>query len=314
MTDEIDLSIVVVSYNTRELTLQCLRSILENTNNVRFQVLVVDNNSADDSADAIEKEFPAVRVIRNLENKGLAAATNQGLEHSTGRYVMSLNSDTVIKPGAFDTLVEFMDEHPEVGAAIPRLVLPDGSEHPTFVGNIPTLRSELLSALSPLHPSIGRAAEEARFGAKIDVRRTQEVPCILWGTALIVRREILKTIGFQDARFFVYAEDVDWVMRIGRAGWKLWLVSEAEVVHYGGQSTKQASTRMLAQIHKSKSRLIQKHYGTAAGITLRLAYAGVWGTRLAKWVGLYILSSRSREEARERIQRMWAVIRAVLSY
>jgi GT2 family glycosyltransferase len=176
------------------------------------------------------------------------------------------------------------------------------------------LKTELLSAISPLHPSLSRAADIARFGVGIDTRRTQEVPFILWGTALIVRKEILESVGLQDPRFFVYGEDVDWVMRIARAGWKLWLVAEAEVVHYGGQSTKQASTRMLAQIYKSKSRLIQKHYGTAAGITLRLAYAGVWGIRLTKWASLYILSSRSREEARERIQRMWAVIRAVLSY
>jgi len=310
----VDLSIIIASYNTKELTSQCLRSILNNTEQITYEIWVVDNNSADGSADAIEKEFPTAHVIRNLENEGVAAATNQGLEHSVGRYALSLNSDTVIRPGALDILVKFMDENPQVGAATARLVRPDGSEHPSFVGNMPTLKTELLSAISPLHLSLSRAADVARFGVGIDTRRTQEVPFILWGTALIVRKEILESVGLQDPRFFVYGEDVDWVMRIARAGWKLWLVAEAEVVHYGGQSTKQASTQMLAQMHKSKCRLIQKHYGFLAGAILKAAYTVVWGLRLGKWVIVYLLNSQKRDQARDRIMAIKAILAAVITY
>jgi GT2 family glycosyltransferase len=314
MSDTIDLSITIVSYNTLDLTRRCLQSIKVNTKRIKYEIWVVDNNSTDGSADMIAREFPDVYLIRNSENKGLAAATNQGLERSKGRYLMSLNSDTVVMPEAFDRLVQFMDEHPEVGAAIPKLVLPGGGKHPVFCGNPPTLKTELLGALAPLHRLIAEAALRSRYGQEVDLSQSQEVSCILWGTALIVRREIVEEIGLQDPCFFVYAEDVDWVMRIRKAGWKLYYVAEAEVVHYGGQSTKQASTRMLAQIHKSKCRLIQKHYGFLAGAILRAAYTVVWGLRLGKWVIVYLLNKQKREQARDRIVAIRAILVAVITY
>ncbi len=243
----IDLSVVVVSYNTRDLTRQCLRSIYENTRSITFEVCVVDNNSSDDSAEMVGREFPQVHLIRNEVNKGLAAATNQGLATSTGRYVLALNSDTVVLPEALDKLVRFMDDHPEAGGATPKLLLPNRSPHPTFCGRAPTLKAELLCALSPLHSNFSEAAD-------------------------------------------------------------------TEVIHYGGQSTKQADARMFAQLFKSKCRLVQKHYGFFAGTALRLAVAGVCSVRLAKWMAIYLLGKRARQEAVVRISRMWAVVRAVVAY
>ena len=309
-----DLSITIVSYNTPALLRQCLRSIRDHTRTISFEVWVVDNDSIDDSAEMVAQEFPDVHLIRNKDNKGLAAATNQGLEKSAGRYVMALNSDTVMMPDTLDKLVKFMDQHPDVGAATPRLVLPDGGSHPMFVGNTPTPMIELKCALAPLSRSLELAAPANRFGKETNLTHTQEASCILWGTALIVRREILDTVGHQDPRFFVYAEDVDWVMRIAKAGWKLYYVADAEVVHYGGQSTRQASAKMLAMMYKNKSRLIQKHYGFTAGLMLRSAYASVWGIRILKWLFLYVFSGRRRSEAGDKIDRMWRIVCSVVTY
>lgn len=309
-----DLSVVIVSYNTRDLTRQCLQSIFENTRGVSFEVWVVDNNSSDDTVEMVQREFPQVNVIRNEINKGLAAATNQGLAASTARYVLALNSDVVVLPDAFVKLVRFMDAHPEVGGATPRLLLPDGSPHPAFYGRVPTFKVELLEALAPVCTSIAKAVPRARFGRGLDYENTQEVPCILWGTCFIVRRKVLETVGLQDPRFFVYGEDVDWSMRMTKAGWKLYYVADAEVIHHGGQSTKQASAKMFAQLFKSKCRLVQKHYGLLAGLALRLAVASVCGMRMAKWIGVYMIRQRMRSEAAARIHQMWKIVSAVLAY
>lgn len=309
-----DLSITIVSYNTRNLTRECLQSIYDNTREVSFEVWVIDNNSADGSADMIETEFPQVHLIRNTENVGLAAATNQGLMPSTGRYILALNSDTIVQPDALEILVRFMDAHPDAGGATAKLILPDGGEHPPVCGNIPTLWSELLDALSPFGSGIAAAAFKARFGPPIDYTRTQEVPCVLWGTAFIVTRKVLDTVGGQDPIFFVYGEDTDWAMRIRKAGWKLYYVAEAIIIHYGGRSTGQTNSKSIAQLCKSRCRRTQKHYGFLAGWTLRLEFATVCAIRLAKWLVLYPLLKRSHSKASERVDEMWRIIWAVLRY
>lgn len=308
-----DLSISIASYNTLELTRQCLRSILDNTARVSCEVIVVDNDSHDGSQDMIRAEFPTVTLISNSDNVGVANATNQAIARSTGRYFLTMNSDVVVKPGALDVLVEFMDKYPDAGASSARLVRPDGEDHPPVCGNVPSAKSEILEALGPLSRSFAQAALRARLGAPMDYHKSQAVPCITWGTAYIVRREVLETVGGQDPAFYVYGEDTDWSIRIASAGWKLYYVAEAEIIHYGGQTTKQASTKMQAQLQKSKVRLVQKHCGLVSGITLRLVIAMVSMIRVAKWLPLYLLPGK-RVKASMRIQQMWSIIRAVIAY
>lgn len=304
-----DLSIVIVSFNTRDLTRECLRSIFENTKGIALEVFVVDNASSDESAEMVETEFADVKLIRNDVNKGLAAATNDGLNPSLGRYVMALNSDTVISSGALARLVGFMDDHPEAGGTTPKLTLPDGGLHPQFFGDVETLGKVIKEAISPLS-----SEKQDKPVESIDLETTREIPCVHWGTAFIVRRETFENVGGQDPRFFVYAEDIDWSMRITKAGWKLFYVADAEIVHYGGESTKQASVKMQAQLWKSKCRLIQKHYGLPAGLVLRLAVASVSFIRLIKWLPLYAFKPSSREKSMLRIDQMWAIMRAALTY
>ncbi len=310
-----DLSITIVSFNTRDLTRECLESIYENTSDISFDIWLVDNNSSDGSADMVASEFPSVHLIRNSDNKGLAAATNQGLEASAGRYVLALNSDTIVQPSAFDRLVQFMDEHPEAGGATPKLVLPGGGKHPNFFGVGDNFRWAMMEAISPASANLrDNIVPGARDGAEADLSVTQQVPCVTWGTSFIVRRETVEQIGVQDPRYFVYGEDVDWSIRMTRAGWKLYYVSDAVVVHHGGQSTKQASARMQAQLMKSRCRLIQRHFGFLKGLTLRATIALVCAVRMSKWLILIPMGGARREKSAVRVSEMWSTIRAVLTY
>lgn len=311
--DNPDLSIVIVNFNTSELTRQCLRSIRDNAAKLRYEVWVVDNNSEDDSVDMIGREFPEAGIICNETNRGLADATNQGLKKCSGRYAVALNSDTVILSGAFDTLVRFMDDHPDAGGATPKLILPNGDRHPGFIGNVPNLKSELLEILAITGKKYTDLLQVERFSGWENLNSACEVPCILWGTCFIVRQEILETVGLQDPEFFVYGEDWDWSVRIRINGWKLYYVPEAEVIHYGGQSTKQAPGRMFAQMWKSKCRFLRKHYGGATAVAARLALVLVCGARICKWSLFRLARPKDREKADQRIGLAWTIIRAVVA-
>jgi len=193
-------------------------------------------------------------------------------------------------------------------------VLPDGGDHPLACGNPPTFKSEMLGALSAVSGRINDMVPALRFGEPVDYRETREVRCILWGTAMIVRRKVIDTIGGQDPRFFVYCEDTDWSMRIGKAGWKQYSVGDAVIVHYGGQSTKQASTRMNALLYKNRCRLTQKHDGLASGLVLRATIASLSLIKILKRAILYLLRPAARAEIGAEIARLWAVVRAVVTY
>jgi len=312
----LDLSIVIVSFNTCDLTRQCLTSILQAGDEIGIEIWLIDNASPDGSADVIEREFPKVHLIRNSDNRGLAAATNQGLEASRGRYILTLNSDTVIRAGVLEKLVRFMDEHPHAGGATPKLVLPDGSPHPNLLGERPTLKADLLAVLchTRLVKRLKDRLSAACYGKWTDYSRTCEVAFILWGTCFIVRRDVLIGVGLQDPRFFVYYEDVDWILRMVKKGWRLYYIADAEVIHYGGQSTKQASSLMIAQNWKSRCRGMQKHSGLMAGLCLRAVIIVIFCLKMLKLLLYSACTPSERQSNRSSISQMREIIRAVMTY
>jgi GT2 family glycosyltransferase len=254
----IDLSIVVVSWNTQELLQKCLNSIYTNPAGVSFEIWVVDNNSIDGSVNMVQQEFPEVKLIKNPTNFGFAQANNQAIRRSVGRYVLLLNPDTRVKSGALATLVDYLDASPQVGAAGPRLLNPDGSLqvscHPR-----PTLTREIwrLCHLDTLRPYAWYPQK------KWNLEAPQEID-VLMGACLMVRREALNQVGLLDEDYFIYSEEVDLCYRIQKAGWRLYWVPGAEVVHYGGQSTRQAATEMFLHLYRSKIIYFRKNYGWPA--------------------------------------------------
>jgi GT2 family glycosyltransferase len=312
--NSIDLSVVIVSYNTLDVTRKCLYSILNGTEFIAIEVWVVDNSSLDGSAEMIARDFPSVHLIRNNENKGVAAATNQGLERSSGRYVLTMNSDVLVPPGCFQKLVGFMDEHPDAGGATPKLVLQGEGQHPRFIGNLPTFWSELLFALCLLHKKFADWSNHLLFKGCEDYSLTRKVPCVLWGTCFIVRREVLATVGMQDPRYFIYCEDWDWSIRIAKSGWNLYFIADSEVVHLLNQSTKSGGSKTYAHMWKSRCRLIGKNNGMVAGLLFRFMVAFACSTKCALILTKSLFIASSRNNLNERISLLLTVFKTVVSY
>ena len=264
VTITMNLSIIIVSWNTRNLLARCLSSLYRHFPSSEFEVFVIDNASKDGSASMVLERFPQVQLIENDENVGYAKANNQAIHQSSSRYVLLLNPDTEIKSGAFETLVRYMDEHPQTGAAGAKLLNPDGTLQVSCYP-APTLSRELwrLFHLDRIKPY---GIYEMRGW---DLNKPRQVDC-LQGACLIIRREVLDQVGLLDEDYFIYSEEVDLCYRMKKAGWQLYWVPSAKVVHFGGQSTNQVAEDMFLQLYRGKILFFRKHYGLLAAYIYKL--------------------------------------------
>lgn len=250
----VDLSIIIVSWNTSELLAHCLTSIYANPPLCSFEVIVVDNASTDDTAERVREHFPAVRIISNTANVGFARANNQGIVGSRGQYVLLLNPDTVIIDDALEQLGRFMERTPDAGIVGPRLLNPDGTLQESCYPE-PTVAGELwrLFHLDSLY-AFGRC----HMGDWDTV--TPRSVDVLLGACLLLRREVFNQIGLLDDEYFMYSEEVDLCQRARTHGWSLYWVPAAELIHYGGQSTQQIAATMFLQLYESKVLYFRKHH------------------------------------------------------
>ena len=251
-----DVDIILVSWNTRDLTLQCLDSLARSAGSYTLSVWVVDNASHDDSIENIKIHHPEVNIIENSENRGFAAANNQGIQVSSGRYVLLLNTDTIAHPEAIAKLIAFADTHKRAGMVGPMLLNPDKSYQGSFAPQ-PTIVSELLSATGLGVRLFGRWFPN--YGPK-QATRTQQAGYIQ-GACMLVRRETIEQVGLLDEHYFMYSEEPDWCKRMNQAGWEVWYTPDAQITHYGGQSTQQRRFEMLVILYRSKVRFFMKHRG-----------------------------------------------------
>ena len=224
-----DISIIVVSFNTKELVHDCLASLFETVKGVAFEVWLVDNNSTDGTVAAVEEEYPEVNIIKNNNNLGFAAANNQALTGMKGRYALLLNSDTVLTRGAVKELYDFMETHAGVAMACGQLLNENGSKQ-NSISNYPTL----LSLVS--NETVLRILMPRKFPSK---RRDYESPlpvdsCI--GACVMVRKKAIDDIGFFDERYFFFFEETDWAYRMKRGGWGVYFVPTAKIIHRQGKT------------------------------------------------------------------------------
>jgi GT2 family glycosyltransferase len=261
-----DLSIVIVSWNTRELTLRCLAALDAAVGALRYEAIVVDNGSLDGTPAAIRAQFPAVRLIEPGRNLGFSGGNNVGLALASGRFLCLLNPDTAPQPGALAMLVTFLVEHPTIGAVGPRLLNPDGSEQ--AVGfRFPTLAQIGLD----FFPFGGRFAETGLNGRYPDAPRDRPFPIDFpLGACILARRTAVEATGPLDEGFFMYSEEVDWCRRMQALGWPIWAVPTAEVVHYGGQSVGQQPARMYVELQRSRLRYYRRYHRPAFVAAARL--------------------------------------------
>jgi len=296
--DVLDLAVVIVSWNVRERLRACLQALQAEMARWgrRGAIWVVDNGSTDGSPAMVRHAFPQVHLIANEGNRGFAAANNQALramgfdqdpptpESSLPRYVLLLNPDTEVEPGAVSALVDFMDAHPAVGVAGARLSYGDGSfQHSAF--RFPGLWQIALDLL----PAPGRlyaSRLNGRYPRRLyEAGRPFPIDHPL-GAAMLVRREAIVQVGLLDEGFFLYCEEIDWCWRMRRAGWPAYCVPQARVVHHVGQSAGQVRVASLRHLWRSRRRLYDKHYGPLRHrLARRLVRLGMtwqmWATRRA---------------------------------
>jgi GT2 family glycosyltransferase len=263
----LDLAIVIVSYNVCELLRRCLQSVRASQGAITYAVCVVDNASSDDSVAMVRAEFPDVRLIANRENVGYPAANNQGLrllgvasEKSGGwpRYCLLLNPDTEVPPEAFAEMIGFLDSHPDVGVAGPKLIKPDGKLDLACRRSFPTPSVSFyrMIGFSRLFP------KSSRFGRYnmtfLDEDEPAEVDSVV-GAFMMVRMDAVKSTGLLDERFWMYGEDLDWAKRMKDADWKVMYYPEVTVLHVKRASSR-GSKRAQNEFYRAMLIFYYKHY------------------------------------------------------
>ncbi len=276
-----DLSVVILNWNTMDLLIDCLKAIDDTFHAPAFEVIVVDNASTDGSVDAVRQSFPGVRLIQNSENVGFARANNRAIRECRGRYILLLNSDAFVAPGAMTQLLQAMEADPQIGIAGANLFYPDGRPQSSH-GQLPSLQSEVRS-LFGLDKRLRGAFPDSGALPFIGTGYVE-------GACLMVRRQMFDQIGLLDERFYFYSEEIDLCYRAHQAGWKVVHVPSARVVHIGGGSAGPTANRYL-MLYKAKLTYFAKHYGDR---TSRLYFISIWCSTVSKififtllrWLGL----------------------------
>jgi len=254
-----DLSVIIVNYNTCELTTQALASVFNTTSGLVFEVFVVDNDSQDESVETIRKYYPQVRIIENKANLGFAAANNQAIELASGQYILLLNSDTIVQDDCLSKCIDYLSQHPKVGALGCRVLLSDGQLDHACKRGFPTPQASLFYFLK-LHKVFPHSHYFGQYTLDyIPVDAISEVDG-LTGAFMMVRKETIEEIGLLDETFFMYGEDLDWCYRIKAAGWKIVYYPEYTIIHLKGGSGGRKSSKSIYEFHQSMIIFYNKHY------------------------------------------------------
>jgi GT2 family glycosyltransferase len=312
--DIIDVSIVIVSFNTRDVTRQCLEHVRKHAAAVRHEVLVVDNASVDRSADMVAAEFPEVHLIRSDDNRGFAGGNNPAMKIARGRYILLLNSDAFLSEGALEKTLQYMDDHPDTGVLGCKLTDPDG-----------TMQASARMLPGPLNKILHITGLAARFpGSKFFGRVDytwwdhSEPRTVGWvvGAFFLIRRETMESIGVLDERYFLYFEEIDYCLTARRAGWKVVFYPHAEIVHIGGQSAVKvpgkisAKGRQMVSIRlTSEFRYYRKMYGWLRLLSIVVIEAG-WNATV--FVKNFLSRSSEAADKMDEARMMIQLIRRTL--
>jgi hypothetical protein len=272
-----DVSFSITNYNTKDFLASCIDSVIQGVKGYSYEIIVVDDASSDGSADMVRKKYPQVKVIENEINKGYVKSNNIGIRASGGRYIMSLNSDTVVIDGSIEIIVKFLDNNPDTGAAGPKLLNSDGSIQLQARRGFPTPLNSFFyfSGLSRLFPE--NRAIGGYLLTYLDERIATEVDS-LCGAAMAVRREVISEVGLMDESYIMYGDDIDWCYRIKQAGWKIYYLPEAEIIHFGGRGgSRRQSYRNIFEFHRAMAVFYGKHYSKGHLFLVNwIIYSGIW--------------------------------------
>jgi len=271
------LSVIIVNWNTKDLLCECVDSLTQALKKIDTEVFVVDNGSLDGSAAAVREKFPGVRLIENQVNIGFARANNQAISSSSGGYLLLLNPDTQVKDQAIERMLSFMNTHGEVGLVGVQLLNADGSKQ-NSIANFPSLATELLNK------SLLRWLFPKRFpGKETDYTGPIEVDSVI-GACMMVRRKALEQIGLLDEKFFLFLEETDWCYRMKKAGWKIYHIPQAEILHFQGKSAEAEKGKARIEYYRSRYHYFRKNRGSfqtsalSVGLIIKLSVELVFAT------------------------------------
>lgn len=303
-----ELSIVVISFNTREMTHDCLSSVVSGLGDLSAELIVVDNASTDGSADMIAQSFPQATLIRNTDNRGFAAANNQAFKVAKGHFILLLNSDTLVLGNVLSRSVAFLRENPSVAAMGCRVLNPDRTLQRTCSMEPSLLNLTLmLFALDKLrHPRWF-----GRYQYRHWDRLSQKDVEVISGCYLMTRATIFASVGALDESFFFFGEETDWCMRVRKAGWRCTLAPIGEIIHYGGGSVKKLNHSRDVMLTDALVRLHRKHHG-------RLVSALIWMVLFtfnsSRWVGYrFAATITPTQRLRERAEHFRRVSSSLLA-
>jgi GT2 family glycosyltransferase len=252
-------SLCIVTYKVRDLLADCLHSIYQNPPNYPFEIIVVDNHSQDGTVELLQTEFPQVRYVENATNEGYTCPMNQALKIGTGRYLVQLNPDTLVLPGAFDRLVNFMDQHPEAGICTPKVLNRDGTlqKQCRRGAGRPWDAITYFSGLSKRFPKNPHfAGYLLTYLGEDEINEVEAVS----GSCMLIRREVVEQIGYLDELFFAYQEDTDFCFRAREVGWRIYYMPQAQIIHFGGEGGSGVEVyRSIYQWHRSYFLYYRKH-------------------------------------------------------
>lgn len=280
---KIDISIIIVNYNTKDLLKNCINSIIENTFGIAYEIIVVDNASSDDSLEMLNREFPEIKTIESSINGGFAYANNIGVKASKGRYVFLLNSDTVILKDVINKLICFMDENKNIGLTGPKLLNGDLT-HQTSISAFPTFKREIYHIYKFKNilkiPIVKKLF--VRFAGRIGskdveqyMKNFQEIlepedVQVLVGAALLIRREVINDIGLLDERYFMYYEEIDFCYQAYKKGWRRVYCPYGEIMHLIGKSSENISDITFYERYRSMILYFRKNQSKTKEILVRL--------------------------------------------
>lgn len=299
-------SVIIVSWNAREYLMQCLAS-LSQAYRSPLEIIVVDNASSDGSADSVASSYPNVRLIRNSENVGFARANNIGFSLSTGRYLCFINSDVKVLPNCISRLVDFCQEHRDVGMVGPRIIGGDGKLQRSCRG-FPSVWNMLCRAFA-LDTFFPKSAMFTGYSLSHWSQDSLRPVDILSGCFWLVRREALAQVGLLDELFFMYGEDMDWCKRFWTHGWPVVFVPSAEAIHYGGASSANSPVRFYIERQRADLQYWKKHHSYLEVVSYQLVSCLHLLLRAIGYSVASILKRSAREVYRYKLRRSVACLR-----
>jgi GT2 family glycosyltransferase len=271
-----DVSVIILNYNTCDLTLNAIASVYASEASCSYEIIVVDNHSSDSSVTEIKSEYPDVRLIENPSNDGFAKGNNIGIKLAAGRYILLLNSDTIMRSDTLQTMVAFMDLNMSVGAAGCKIILPDGSLDKACKRGFPTPSASFYYAfgISKLFPNVPRF-NQYQLGY-LDPDQDYPVDCLV-GAFMMVRKQVVDQVGMLDEEFFMYGEDIDWCYRIKQGGWQIHYYPYTQIVHHKGASSRRKPFKIIYEFHRAMYLFHRKHYQRQYNFVVNgLVYLGIF--------------------------------------